>query len=92
MRRYPLVLLCCVVLAFSCSSSKPKPDTAESKATYGSLQLGLPGSVKMNLSPQATGIYPIGTRSGKRSRRRDVFPVWDIYMRHRCPRDGDLEG
>jgi hypothetical protein len=52
MRRYPLLLLCCVVFAFSCSSSKPKPtDTAESKATYGSLQLGLPGTVKGTVVP-----------------------------------------
>jgi hypothetical protein len=48
MRRYPLVLLsCCLALAFSCSSKKPKPtETAESKATYTALKLGLPSPVK----------------------------------------------
>ena len=52
MKRILVPALCCLLLLFfSCSSSKPKPDTAESKATYGTLKLGLPGSVKGTVEP-----------------------------------------
>jgi len=58
MRRL-LVSFCCLFLlfSFSCASKKPKPDTktAESKATYKPLQLGLPSPVRGTV--QQTNVY-----------------------------------
>lgn len=46
MKRLLVLSLCCfLVLLCACSSAKSKP-TAESKATYSGLKLGLPSSVK----------------------------------------------
>ena len=45
MKRLLVFSLCCLPVLFACSSSKPKP-TAESKATYTGLKLGLPSPVK----------------------------------------------
>lgn len=43
------------ILFSSCSSKKPKPATAESKATFSSMRLGLPGTVSGVLTP--TNVY-----------------------------------
>lgn len=47
MKRLLIILICCFAVFSSCASTKPKTDnTAESKATYLSLKLGLPSPVQ----------------------------------------------
>ena len=51
MKRLLVLFLCCLPFLCACGSAKPKPSTAESKATYIGLKLGRPSAVKGAVEP-----------------------------------------